>query len=434
VAAPRVRNADLTKRDVAATALVAAIAVAASLAVAGCAGLLSIEEGTLAQDAGSPGVDSTLDTGDSAEARDSGVVDAPTDSVADTADTNVADTNAADTNVADTNVADTNVADTNVADTNVADTNVADTNVADTNVADTIASTNPSCAGGLQCGSVSCCDAKLVPGSTAGTLPMGRSAAGADQCPSWGTTSCSGFPNELPEHSATVSDFKLDTFEVTVGRFRSFVAAYPASKPSAGAGANPKIGAPSGWVSGWPLPLDQPALIASLKCSGATWTDGSSGGNENKPINCVDWYTAFAFCAWDGGRLPSEAEWEYAAAGGSENRLLPWGGTVLPDCAHANILGCAGAPVAVGTTPPGASRWGHQDFGGNVWEWTLDEYSSVYSSSLCADCANTAFSANRVWRGGNLAFNADTARVTYRGADSPTRRIDVLGLRCARSP
>jgi formylglycine-generating enzyme required for sulfatase activity len=280
---------------------------------------------------------------------------------------------------------------------------------------------------------VSCCDAKLVPASTAGALPMGRSVSGADTCPGWDATYCAATgQNELPEHAATLSDFKLDTFEVTLGRFRAFVAAYPGSKPAAGAGAHPKLGAASGWSASWPLPDTQPALIAATNCAGTTWTD-SAGADENKPMNCVDWFTAFAFCAWDGGRLPTEAEWEYAAAGGSENRLLPWGGSTLPDCAHANSLNCGGAPMTVGSLAPGAARWGHHDLAGNVWEWTLDEFLD-YASAPCVDCASTTFGLNRVWRGGNFKFAASWLRAAYRGADSPSRRVDVLGFRCARSP
>jgi len=111
--------------------------------------------------------------------------------------------------------------------------------------------------------------------------------------------------HELPEHSVTVSGFALDQFEVSVGRFRRFVEAYPGSKPVALAGAHPLIPG-SGWQAAWDgnLPLDQAALMSSLKCdtTNQTWTD-TVGTNEAMPINCVNWYQAFAFCAWDHGRL-----------------------------------------------------------------------------------------------------------------------------------
>src|SRR5262249_30558262 len=128
---------------------------------------------------------------------------------------------------------------------------------------------------------------------------------------------------------ATLRDFRLDRYEVTVGRFRRFIAAQGAfsnSPPTAGAGAQPWI-ANSGWDPSWAANLmpGGPALISVLTCDLAyqTWTD-LPGPNESKPINCVTWYEAMAFCAWDGGFLPTEAEWNYAAAGGSEQRAYPW--------------------------------------------------------------------------------------------------------------
>ena len=68
----------------------------------------------------------------------------------------------------------------------------------------------------------------------------------------------------------------------------------------------------------------------SLKCGGAlsTWLDNA--GHELHPINCVTFYVSYAFCIWDGGRLPTEAEFEFAAAGGSDDRLYPWGDTPVP--------------------------------------------------------------------------------------------------------
>lgn len=295
-----------------------------------------------------------------------------------------------------------------------------------------------SCAGGLTCGAVSCCDAKVLPG---GTFPMGRATSGADACPAW--TTCGS--NDQPEHNATVSSFSLDTYEVTVGRFRKFVAGYPGNKPVAGAGSHPKI-AGSGWQSAWDASLaaTQAALITSVKCNSTyqTWTD-AAGANENKPMNCLDWYTSFAFCAWDGGRLPTEAEWEYASAGGSENRVLPWGST-QPDktlasygCLFNGTSSCEAADLpVVGSTPLGASRWGQQDLAGSLWEWNLDWY-TTYSGAASNDYANVAnpnSGSYRVYRGGGFDYDAGTLLAADRNYISPTYRGNLLGVRCARTP
>ncbi len=125
---------------------------------------------------------------------------------------------------------------------------------------------------------------------------------------------------------ATVSDFRLDRYEVTVARFRRFAAAYsPALVPSGG-GRDPNDPSDLGWDPAWNalLPADAHALTEGLKCDAflQTWTD-EPDANELNPINCVTWYEAFAFCAWDGARLPTEAEWNFAASGGNEQRVYP---------------------------------------------------------------------------------------------------------------
>ncbi len=299
---------------------------------------------------------------------------------------------------------------------------------------------NPSCAGmGDTCNdgglTVSCCNRKLVPG---GTFPMGRSLSGTDAY-------AAGDSDELPEHDATVAGFYLDTFEVTVGRFRKFVDQYNGTPPVEGAGAHPLISG-SGWQAAWnvSLPSTQAALISDLKCysSYQTWTD-TPGSNETYPINCVTWYEAFAFCAWDGGRLPTEAEWEYASAGGAENRLNPWG-QQAPDNTLA-VFNCqwGGTPgtctasdrAPVGSVPAGQGRWGHHDLAGSVWEWALDWYSSSWYSGAgnpCENCANLTSSSTRVRRGGSWS-DSTPPRVAFRYGHSPTQPYNGLGFRCARA-
>jgi formylglycine-generating enzyme required for sulfatase activity len=233
----------------------------------------------------------------------------------------------------------------------------------------------------------------------------------------------------------------LNTFEVTVGRFRKFVEAYDGSTPPQGAGAHPLI-AGSGWQSAWNvlLPASKVDLIAALKCDSydQTWTD-APGLNERYAINCVDWYQAAMFCAWDGGRLPTEAEWEYASAGGDSNRLFPWGSEAPgPGKDFANQWYSDGIPfVNVGAHPLGAGRWGHQDLGGGMFEWVLDWFDGAWYSvggNTCVNCANLTPSSSRSQRGGAFYYDEYYMRSAYRGDDYPTDLNHVNGLRCARSP
>lgn len=121
-------------------------------------------------------------------------------------------------------------------------------------------------------------------------------------------------------YPATVSNFRLDKYEVRVGRFRAFVNAgmgTQESPPGAGAGAHAKI-VGSGWDSGWNgiLATNTASLVAAVKCDSTyqTWTD-TPAANEHRPMNCITWYEAMAFCAWDGGYLPTEAGMELRGGG-----------------------------------------------------------------------------------------------------------------------
>jgi formylglycine-generating enzyme required for sulfatase activity len=246
-------------------------------------------------------------------------------------------------------------------------------------------------------------------------------------------------PDELPEHIVTISPFRLDLFEVTVARFRKFVSAYPGNVPSVNDGADPSI-AGSGWNAAWTASLasSQAGLIAGLKCDAAqqTWTD-SPGSNESYPMGCVDWYEAFAFCAWDGGWLPSEAEWEYAAAGGSENRTFPWGAADPSTGQYALFfLNQNTSYVTVGSYPLGVGKYGQYDLAGSVWEWTSDVYDAAWYSgggATCTDCENLGNSGTRVNRGGHWADVATVLRGARRSNNLPTERYSAIGFRCARA-
>jgi formylglycine-generating enzyme required for sulfatase activity len=248
-------------------------------------------------------------------------------------------------------------------------------------------------------------------------------------------------------HPATVSNFMLDRFEVTVGRFRKFVEANGGTQmnlPVTGAGAHAKI-TNSGWDASWNgnLVSDPATLSAALQCNSMfqTWT-AAPGANETLPISCVTWYEALAFCIWDGGYLPTEAEWNYTAAGGNEQRAYPWSapaGSLSIDCSFANYYDgnpCVnppnGAASRVGSTSPkGDGKWGQADLAGNVWEWTLDWYQTPYTSS-CEDCANLTPGTERVFRGADFNHTALYLRGAYRYLGAPESRDYYLGIRCAR--
>jgi formylglycine-generating enzyme len=282
--------------------------------------------------------------------------------------------------------------------------------------------------------SESCCASPTIPGGTFDrSYDVGSDGAYPDMA-----------------HPASVSAFRLDRFEITVGRFRAFVTSGLGTQqdpPAPGDGAHPRI-ADSGWDASWNTALAATTadLSAALVCNNnATWT-ALPGANETLPINCITWYEAMAFCAWDGGYLPSEAEWNFAAAGGDEQRAYPWSSpppSLAIDCQHANYMPGANECVTstitalpVGSESPlGDAKWGQADLAGNVWELVLDTYDTAYPAP-CTDCAALDTPAMRCLRGGGGHDGANELRGALRTSVDPTNRLGHVnqGARCARAP
>jgi formylglycine-generating enzyme required for sulfatase activity len=249
---------------------------------------------------------------------------------------------------------------------------------------------------------------------------------------------------------ATVSDFRLDDFEITVGRFRKFVDAWHAGyrvKPGEGKHAHLNegrglIGAgqlyEQGWNPAWDasIPATKAAWSTDLSCSAAfpTWT----ANDDTKAINCLSWFAAAAFCIYDGGFLPSEAEWNYAAAGGSEQRPYPWG-SAPPSATLANFdcnynPPCNGARniSPPGVYPAGNGRYGQADLGGNLVEWLADTGSLPYPLP-CTDCIELELRPVRGVRSGSFSATDPTfMRADTRVYIAPQERYDGFGGRCAR--
>ncbi|MGB0591898.1 MAG: SUMF1/EgtB/PvdO family nonheme iron enzyme [Myxococcota bacterium] len=153
------------------------------------------------------------------------------------------------------------------------------------------------------------------------------------------------------------------------------------------------------------------------------------------PVNGVSWAGASRYCAWIGGRLPTEAEWEFLARG-ADGRRFPWGDEV-PECgAGGSRSGHQGCPVD-GTRPPGilveSSAAGLTSMGSGVWEWVSDWY-GPYDAADLVNPAGPKVGADRVQRGGGWTTEeAIERRASYRASMPPDARASDVGFRCVRS-
>lgn len=261
-----------------------------------------------------------------------------------------------------------------------------------------------------------------------------------------------------PQYPATVSSFRLDKYAITVGRMRQFVAAWTRAvdpwRPQAGSGKHTHLNGGRGletqastpenhlYEPGWDASWNDHVLANGaelLKCEAdyQTWADVPNG-RDRRAQNCLNWYVAYAFCIWNNGFLPSEAEWNYAAAGGAEQREYPWSvpaNSRTIDASYANYNWNDRRVLDVGSkSPRGDGLWGHADLAGNVWKWNLDSWTAerpVMSDNL--SYIDTSWQ-HRVILGGSFGTVASDLLSSFRSNRNATNRFLYLGAQCARTP
>ena len=223
----------------------------------------------------------------------------------------------------------------------------------------------------------------------------------------------SGNPDQAPVHQVQLEGYWLDRTEVTNEMFAAFLNA-----------AGNQI---EGGVT-WLRPLTP--FVGILEKNGI-WQ--LLPGRENYPVADVSWYGANAYCSWAGRRLPTEAEWEYAAKG-DDNRRFPWGNDDL-DCDRARYAGCGNAPVEAGSLQLGSNAFGVLDLAGNVSEWTNDRYAAdYYQLSPQKNPTGPVNGYYRVIRGGYWGSTYIPLQTSYRDWAGADQRQSSVGFRCALTP
>jgi formylglycine-generating enzyme required for sulfatase activity len=231
-----------------------------------------------------------------------------------------------------------------------------------------------------------------------------------------------GDDDEKPVHRVSITqDFGMGRYEVTVGEFRQFVNA-TGYRTEAEKGDGCYIYKNGWWSKGWSKERD------------ANWRNPNFSQNDNHPVVCISWNDAQAYTKWLSKqtgkkyRLPTEAEWEYVARGGTDTKYW-WGNSIGSN--KANCSGYSSKTVPVGSFK--ANPFGIYDTVGNVWEWVQDIYSKdYYSNSIYSDPTGPSTGSYRVLRGGGWSFPAPYCRVAYRVNNSPGYRDGNLGFRLLR--
>jgi formylglycine-generating enzyme required for sulfatase activity len=213
---------------------------------------------------------------------------------------------------------------------------------------------------------------------------------------------------ELPQHTVRLDGFWIDQTEVTNGQFVDFLNDHG----NADLHGSKMIVLDHGYTR--------------VSQSGDRFVTPDSA--FHRPVVMVTWHGAAAYCEWAGGRLPTEAEWEYAARG-PEGNLYPWG-DAPPTCDLANYGTCSSVPSQVGSRPDGASWCGALDLAGNVWEWVGDWF-GPYPDSVQENPTGPGSGEVPVLRGGGWHSPRWEVRTAYRQHELPKIGFNgCVGFRC----
>jgi sulfatase modifying factor 1 len=255
---------------------------------------------------------------------------------------------------------------------------------------------------------------------------------------------------EGPVRPVTLSPFAIDTYPVTNSDFHAFVDTTGFVTDSERFGWSFVF-----WAQLPPERLDELVedTVAAApwwcKVPGADWAHpagpGSEiAGRERHPVVHVSWNDAAAYAAWAGGALPTEAQWEYAARGGLEQWLYPWGDDLTPGGQHLANLWQGDFPrtnaaedgwahtCPVDAFPPNA--YGLYSITGNVWEWTADWFQTRFTDAPAHDPAGRVHGETRVMKGGSFLCHASYCnryRVVARTSNTPDSAASNIGFRCA---
>jgi iron(II)-dependent oxidoreductase len=235
------------------------------------------------------------------------------------------------------------------------------------------------------------------------------------------------YDNERPRHEVELGAFEIDRLPVTNGDYARFVEDRGYSRP--------ELWRAVGWEWRSREGIERP-LYWSADGSERRF-DRVADIDPSRPVTHVSWYEADAFARWAGKRLPTEAEWEKAAAWGpfaSGPRRQPWGHEP-PSHELANLDQTAFGPAPAGAYPEGASAYGVLGMVGDAWEWTASAFTGYpgFRAYPYSEYSELFFGPDyRVLRGGSWATRTRVIRNTMRNWDYPQRRQIFAGFRCAR--